>query len=1491
MKQSSDIVRGSITHSKIVYFTVFILIALGIYGLFKMNKDEFPTFEIKQGLVVGIFPGATAQEVEELLTKPLENTVFSFSEVSYERTTSISKDGICYIIVDLDAPTEKKNEVWSRIKHSLNTTKMTLPTGVMAVAVMDDFSAVSAMLIAMESDDKSYSEMLGYAESLKTKLRDIPALENVTIIGTQPEEIAVNLDLDKLSSYGLSPSSLMLDYQTSGLKVPAGKLYTEDIYSPIRVEGIITNEQEVAERIVYADPDGNYIRLKDVATIERRYQESSSFVDYNGHTALVLSITMRPDNNIVAFGKDVDKILSSFEEELPQSVRMSRITDQPKVVDNSVMSFLRDLLISMLVVIFVMLMLFPIRSALIASSGVPVCTAVTLAIMYIFGIPLNTVTLAALIVVLGMIVDDSIITMDGYMDKLSKGMNRMDAACASAKELFMPMFMATFAISAMFFPMLGIITGYLGEFVRLFPFVIAIALAASLIYAMMVVPSMEVRFISQRSAVKETGFAKIQNKFFNFIQKIYDKAEIFCFNHAKTTIAIGVLAVGIGIYLFTRLNIQLMPMAARDSFAIEISMEGGNGLNETKAVSDSLQKILLKDNRVESVTAFIGTSAPRFHATYTPRTPAPNVAQLIVNTKSNKATEDVLSEFGEKYEHHFPSALIRFKQMDYQGVVPISITLSGDEAEELKPYSDAIRNFMYGMTEELQWVHSNIDELQSTVNVSLSSEDAARLGINKASLTLSLSGSLNGQNIGNIWEKDKKIPINIYNNQVDDTSGYEVISNHMVPGFLSGTSVPLRQIGELKPDWKLSSIPHTSGKKSATVYADMKFGQSQPAAMAKIKKFINDEIKPQLPPHINIAYGGLSSSNKVVGPQILLAFICAVFILFLFLLIHFRKASISILTLVLSTLCLFGAFLGIYIFKLDFTMTAVLGLISLVGIIVRNGIIMFEYAEELRFSKGYSVKDAAMEAGKRRMRPIFLTSCTTALGVLPMIISGDMLWMPMGVVICFGTMLSIALIVLIMPVSYWLVFRKDDMKPSKEKNIKTKAVVAIVALFLAVPASAQKTLTLEECKNMALINEVSIKNAHLDVLAAKAQKQEALAEYFPKVSINSYGFWAIDPMIQIGVRDIVGYNDFGNNLNSIINEIAPHYGFNPVFETMKYGWGASLSIMQPVFAGGRIINGNKLASLGVEASILQEEIVKRNSGIQIEEFYWQIVALQEKMLSLDTVQSLLDTLQRDVQTAYEAGIATETDMMQVKIKANELRSGKSQLKNGIRLAKMNLLNTIGFDYCITKDLENEDRLFIDNILLSDSNFQAMGPQTYYIPEEEMADKIAEKQLLDLSVKAKKYEKAMTLGEALPQLGVGFSYGYSKMINQRHNGTAFAMLQIPISDWGKTARKIQRQDYQLQKAQNNRDFLNAQIILQIRQLWVEVTNAWEQLQIAKESTELSQKNHLICRENFAAGLIPVSGLLEAQTTLRQAVEKETDAKIAYLKALSSYTSRQ
>lgn len=460
-------------------------------------------------------------------------------------------------------------------------------------------------------------------------------------------------------------------------------------------------------------------------------------------------------------------------------------------------------------------------------------------------------------------------------------------------------------------------------------------------------------------------------------------------------------------------------------------------------------------------------------------------------------------------------------------------------------------------------------------------------------------------------------------------------------------------------------------------------------------------------------------------------------------------------------------------------------------------------------------------------------------------------------------------------------------------KMNISAVLSVTALcsFFSVMSAQTVELSLDRCKEMAAENNPYVRNAGLDIMAARAQKQEALAEYFPKVSITAFSFHAFSPMLEIGLTDILGHSDFTHNLQNIINNLAGQYGFNPVYSTLKYGVTASVSVMQPIFAGGRIVTGNRLAALGVEAATLQGNVQKRKTSEDIEKSYWQVISLREKLMTLDALDGLLDTLYRDVSSAVAAGLATESDLLQVRLKKNEIRSGKIKVNNAVRLSKMNLFNSIGQQYNPYTTVQMDSVPYIDDIVLSGSLADLQAPEEYYRPEEEVAAELDETRLLELSVESKRLEKRMALGEALPQLAIGVGYGYNRLVtNGSFNGSVYAMLQVPISDWGKISKKMKRLDIQMQKAENEREYINQQLLLQVRQLWMDLTASWEQLLVSQESIAAAESTVRQLSDHYKAGLIPISELLQSQTQLRQTADQYVDNCIAYRTALQAYLGR-
>ncbi len=1040
MARRTNMIEGAMRSFPILALTIIAVVAMGIYALPNLNKNEFPDVTIRQGVVAVIYPGATAEEVEEQVTSKVESYLFTFNEVDKTKTYSYSQDGMLYVFITMVHNVENAKVTWSRIREGLSLFRITdLPQGVVATAVVDDFGNASSLLLAIESSERSPRELEEISKNLSARLRNIPELGRISVVGDQKEEIAVHMDPVKLTQYAISPSIVSAELAAQGFRTISGKVENDEGHAHVHVSIPYGDLYHLNELVVFSDPiTGQVLRLRDVARLEPHYPEQVPHILYSDSTTdntrcIMLSLEMRSGNNVVKFGKNVEKVIAEFEQTITPDIHIHRITDQPKVVDHSVRSFLRDLIEAILVVIIVMLMLFPLRTALVSSTSVPICIAATLGIMYFLGFELNTVTLAALIVVLGMIVDDSVVVIDGYTDLLRMGHSRWYAAAVSTSKLSNSMLFATVSIAMMFFPAIAIFKGnMLGDFIKLFPWMILIALACSFFYAILVIPFLSARLIRQSTPNKKTRAEQIQESFFGVLQRGYQWILDRCFRHKKLTLVVGAASVVGGVLFFMAINIQILPKAERDSFAIEMHLDASASLKETGVAADSLRKVLLEDPRITSVTSFVGMSSPRFHITYAPQLPSDNYAQLIVKTVDDDATKAVIDEYAQRYENIFPNTQLRFKQLDYQmALSPIEFYIKGDNYDKLSIVRDSLLRIMRE-NPKLFYVHSDYDETEELVDVVLKSDVANSLGITQSALSVYISGALSGSQLSSIWDGGYNIPIKVYGDGAQNLD-YGSVGDLLVPCANPGMWVLLRQVADIHPKFHHNNMPHRNGVRCITVSADAMTGAGQLKEMAAIGRQLD---KMELPEGVTWEYGGTMAYSNEILPGLILAVIAAVAIMFLVLIIHYGKIGISLLSISMATLCIFGATFGLWLFHLDFSITATLGVISLVGIIVRNAIIMYDYVAELRSKEQMSVSEAAYHAGLRRMRPIFLTSATTALGVIPMITAGTLLWAPMGVVVCFGTIFTLPLVITILPVAYCVAF--ENKKRVNHRPIKIR---------------------------------------------------------------------------------------------------------------------------------------------------------------------------------------------------------------------------------------------------------------------------------------------------------------------------------------------------------------------------------------------------------------------------------------------------------------------
>jgi len=998
----------------IIIFVISILVATGIYGLTVMPKNEFPTFAMPQGLIIGVYPGATSQEVEDRLTKPLEDFIFSFKEFKKDKVVSQSRDGIVYIMVetDDDVKIDQRSEFWSKFKHSVALFKSSLPSGVLAVVVQDDFGDSSAILLTMESESKTYSELDDYMDDLKRRLRKVSSIANLKTSGIQKEQISIYLDQERMSSYYLNTGMVSAALMSSGMTLTGTSLEGANLTAPIHIESPISCEEDVAERIVYYSPDGKIVRLRDIATVVREYPEPTSYVKNNGTKAILLSMEMKAGNNIVQMGREVDAILKEFQSTLPEDVTIFRITDQSQVVGDSVHDFLKELLVAILSVIVVVILLLPVKVALVAASSIPITIFMSMALLYLAGMELNTVTLAALVITLGMIVDNSIVIIDSYMGKLDEGMPRRQASLDSAKQFFSSILAATLAISITFFPFLFMAKGMIADFITTFPWSTTIILFLSLLVAVFLIPTMQYFFI--RKGLHTEGEAG-KKRITDYVQDFFDRLIRGSFRHPGVTIAAGMMIIAGGLLLFAVIPQKMMPVAQRNQFAVEIYLQNGSTLGQTAAVARKLEEVLKKDERIVSITSFIGSSSPRFHTAYAPQMPGANYAQFIVNTTGNQATEDILNEYTPKYYDAFPEAVVRFRQLEYNDAAnPVEIRLSCTDRDTLKKYVEQVKAVMRG-TEDAIMVRDDYNGTVPGISMNLDLEAMDRFGVQTSMVSLNnLAKYSAGIPVGSIYEGDKEVNIMLKAGR-EGKPDASVMENERIAGYGGVTSVPLREIADIEPEWYDGQLVRRNGVPTATVMACMVRGGNSDRILKDIHRKLD---KMYFPESITFQDGGDKGSADDIIPQMMKSLVMSLLVILFILVFHFRDLKTSFLVLgaiiIFSTPC---TSISIAVMGFDLSVTCFMGIVSLMGIIARNAIIMIDYAHELMMN-GESVKDAVRHSAERRMRPIFLTSAAASMGVVPMIIGGSTLWAPMGVVVFIGTWISMFLILTMFPVLY-----------------------------------------------------------------------------------------------------------------------------------------------------------------------------------------------------------------------------------------------------------------------------------------------------------------------------------------------------------------------------------------------------------------------------------------------------------------------------------------
>ena len=1021
-----NFVKASLKYKQVTFSVLFLVFIFGINSLLNMPRREDPKITIPGGLVIAYYPGASPEQIEDQITRKLEDFLFQFEEVQKDKTYSTTKEGMVVVNVWINENVKKPDIFWNKLRQQLMELKaVKLPQGVIGPIVNSNFGDTEAMVIGIESHGASFGELKDCASKLEDNIRTISATSKIKQIGEQNDQITIAYNSDKLVQYGIDLQQVVKILQSQNSINPTGNLEDENNKTPLSTAGYYKTEDDLRNQIVGATKTGAIVRLSDIATIKRESSTPESKININGFPAMLVTVQMNEGNNIVKFGKKVDKVVSEVSKQLPSNVKLVSIVNQPQMVDKNVSRFMHEFLLAIIAVILVVFLMLPISVAAVAAMAIPMTISATFALLHALGIELQQVSLASLIVVLGMVVDDAIVIADNYVELLDRGHDRWTAAWRSATDLVVPVLTATITIIAAFIPMV-ILTGAIGEFIHSLPITVAVALSSSFLVAMFLTPMLCFLFIKKglHNHDAETAGKKRRKSLLDLMQLGYNHSIDWCVRNPKITITISFLTIMLAGVLFkTGVRQKFFPEAERNQFVVELWMPTGTSLEKTETAIKKIEAVVKNDKRVVSYATFVGESAPRFYYNYSPVMPTSNFAQILVNTTSDKATASLYRELSVKADNLVPEGTPEVKLMQ-QGQplhAPVEVRIVGEDITVLKRIGEQVKEIIRN-NKGNRLVRSDFKEEYMSLGIHPKNE-ASRLGFTTSSISQLVYTGFNGYPVSTLYEGEKALKIVLQLNKNDRKSNTD-LENLYLESPASGAKVPLRQIATLVPEWHPGQIIHRNGIPTLTIQSETTNNVLASELLREIKPSI---AQLELPPGYRIEYGGeAANKSEVFGRMVLVIFISLISI-FVVLMFQFRNLKEVFLVMLTIPLTAFGAIFGLYITGNDFGFTAFVGLISLSGIVVRNAIILLDHTNEL-LKQGNDIVTAAIEGGKRRMRPIFLTAMAAAIGVWPMILSGSPLWSPLASVIAFGVVWSMIMSTLTIPVLYIAIIKPRDKK-------------------------------------------------------------------------------------------------------------------------------------------------------------------------------------------------------------------------------------------------------------------------------------------------------------------------------------------------------------------------------------------------------------------------------------------------------------------------------
>lgn len=1000
-----NLAEWAIRHKQIVYFFIIAIITGGLWSYFHLGRSEDPDFTIRQAVVTAAWPGASAQQITQQVTDPLEKKLQDTKGLDYIK--SFTHDGKTVIYVNLkdSVPKEEIQTRWHEIRNLVNDEWGSLPSGVMGPYINDRFDDVYGSIYAVTGDGFSYEEKRKYAENIRRRLTGVEDVQKVELLGVQKQEIYVEMDQNKLASFGMRPSDVFAMLQQQGAMMPAGMIHTDSRNVAVRVEGLLDTVESLKELPIHVGERS--FHLGDVASVTQMYADpETSLMYFNGKPAVGIAVSMAPGGNNLVLGKNLEKEIEKEKAELPAGLDIEQVADQPSVVNDSIHEFTKSLLEAIVIVMAASFLSLGFWSGIVLALCIPVVVCASFIYMKWQGIDLHIVSLGTLIVSLGLLVDDAIIVIEMMQVKLEEGMDRLAAAQAAYKGCAKPMLAGTLITAAGFIPV-GFAAGQTAEYVGAFFWVIASTLLLSWVASIFVSPVLGYRFIRVKAGEKKSAFA-------DRAYRLFYKAIAWCIRFKKTVI-IGTAAIFAGtVALIPFVNQEFFPDSVRPEIILDVNLPSGASIKETKEVMAGIADNLYGDNRVSSFSTYVGDSAPRFILLFDPLALEDSHGQMILVARDSKVRDslrdDTLAFIAEQYPD--ARAHARLITTGPPAEYPIMLRLSGKNVEDTAKFAKeaaALVSQYPGMKNvSMDW-----PEETPVVRLKIDQDKVRKLGGDNYSISRDLYVKLSGYKVAESYQGNQLVPISF---RLEGSNAARLADLSSLPVHVgNGRYVPLGEIADISYENETSTIWRRDLRPTITIRGEAGGDKTADSVVNELYDRTLKDFREHLPDGYTLEKGGaIENSEKSV--QYLAAPVpIMIFLILMILMFELDKIPLMVIAGITGPLGLIGAILSLFLTRQPMGFVSIVGMLALSGMVVRNSIILLDQIRQ-HLADGKKPYDAVIESAALRFRPIMLSSVTDVLGFVPLIPSP--FWRPLAVSFIGGLLLATAIGLLVVPALY-----------------------------------------------------------------------------------------------------------------------------------------------------------------------------------------------------------------------------------------------------------------------------------------------------------------------------------------------------------------------------------------------------------------------------------------------------------------------------------------